>query len=76
MPVAVVSEIISGSTTGWDDAARRGMERARKTLRNITGFEVVSQKAKVVDGEIREFRVALKVTFILDDTVEGGKKKK
>lgn len=67
MAVAVVSHMIASSPTSWEDAARRGFERASQTLRNITGLEVISEKAKVVNGEIREFRVAIKVTFILDD---------
>lgn len=67
MAVAVVTHMIASSPTSWDDAARRGFERAQQTLRNITGMEVISEKAKVVNGEIREFRVALKVTFILED---------
>lgn len=71
MAVAVVTELIAGSRESWEDAARRGFDRARQTLRNITGVEVVSQKAKVDDGEIREFRVTLKITFILDEKKTG-----
>jgi flavin-binding protein dodecin len=67
MAVARVSEITASSPSGFDDAVREGMARAAKTLRGITGLEVVSLKAKVVDGKITEFRAAMKVTFVLED---------
>ncbi len=73
MAVAVVSELIASSPTSWEEAARKGLERARQTVRNITGVEVVSQKAKVEGGEIKEFRVELKVTFILEEPGQAGK---
>ncbi|MBT3881160.1 MAG: hypothetical protein HON76_00620 [Candidatus Scalindua sp.] len=34
-------------------------------MRDLTGLEIVSQKAKIVDGEMTEFRVIVDVTFIL-----------
>lgn len=68
MAIAVVTQVIAASQKGWDDAARKGFERASQTLRNITGMEVISQKAKVVNGEIREYRVTLKITFILEES--------
>jgi len=40
--------------------------RANKTLRGLTGLEIVNQKAKIVDGKITEFRVTIDVTFILE----------
>ena len=42
------------------------MKRATKTLRGITGFEVISQKGKVEKGKIVEYRVTMEVTFILE----------
>ncbi len=68
MAVASVSTISSASGIGWQDALERGFERARKTLRNITGIQVVEEKARVEDGEITEFIVTLQVIFILEDT--------
>ena len=66
MAVARVSEITASSPSGFDDAVKEGMARAAKTLRGITGLEVVSLKAKVEDGKITEFRAAMKVTFVLE----------
>lgn len=67
MAVARVTEITASSTKSWDDAAKEGLARASKTLRGITGVEVVSQKAKVDKGKISEFRLTMKLTFVLED---------
>ena len=67
MAIASVSTITSASPIGWQDAIQRGFERARKTLRNITGLQVVEEKARVEDGKITEFLVTLRVIFILDE---------
>ena len=68
MAVASVSTITSASPTGWQDAIQLGFDRARKTLRNITGLEVVEEKARVEDGRITEFLVTLRIIFILEDS--------
>lgn len=67
MPVARITEISATSDTSFEDAVREGIERANKTLRNVTGAWVEDQKVKVEDGGISCFMVHLKVTFILDD---------
>jgi dodecin len=67
MAIASVSTITAASPIGWQDALQRGFERARKTLRNITGLQVVEEKARVEDGKITEFLVTLRVIFILDE---------
>ena len=67
MSVAKVTEIISSSKKSFDDAVENGIERASKTLKGITGAWVSDQKVTVSDGKISEYRVVLKVTFVLDD---------
>ena len=68
MSVARVSEIKSTSTVSFDDAMQQGLKRAAKTLRNVKSAWVENQDVKVGEkGEILEYRVQLKVTFILDD---------
>jgi flavin-binding protein dodecin len=67
MAVASVSTITSASPVGWQDAIERGFERASKTLRNITGLQVVSEKARVEDGRITEYLVTMQVIFILEE---------
>lgn len=67
MAVARVTEITSSSPKGIEDAVEAGLKRAARTLRGITGLEVTSIKAKVSSGKIHEYRVTLRVTFILED---------
>ncbi|MEM8592986.1 MAG: dodecin family protein [Pseudomonadota bacterium] len=67
MSVARVTEIIASSTEGFEDAVRQGVARASKTLKNVESAWVQDQKAIVADGKIAEYRVTLKVTFILED---------
>ncbi|MCB1801543.1 MAG: dodecin domain-containing protein [Gammaproteobacteria bacterium] len=67
MSVAKVTEIIASSKTGFDDAVAKGIKRASKTLKGVTGAWVQSQQVVVKDGKISEYRVNLKVTFILND---------
>ncbi len=68
MAVASVSTIASASPVSWQDAALRGLERASRTLRQITGIKVVEEKARVEDGTITEFIVTLQVIFVLEET--------
>ena len=67
MTVARVTEITASSTKGFEDAVRQGIRRASKTLDNITGAWVESQKVVVSDGDVSEFRVNMKITFVLKD---------
>ncbi len=66
MAVARVSKITASSTTSFQDAVEEGLQRAAHTLRGITGLEVLSQKAKVENGAIKEYRATIEVTFILE----------
>ena len=67
MSVARVTEIIASSKKSFDDAVEEGVERAAKTLKGITGAWVQDQKVVVEGGKITEYRVNLKVTFVLEE---------
>ena len=68
MSVASISEIKASSTESFDDAIRQGVARAVKTLRNVKSAWVANQDVIIdEDGNITEYRVQLKVTFVLDD---------
>ena len=67
MAVAKITEIQSSSKKGFEDAIKSGISRADKTLRNLTGAWVKSQQVTIQKGKIIEYRVLLKVTFILND---------
>jgi len=65
MSVARVTEVISSSTESFDDAIKSGVARASETLDNITSAWVQDQKCIIDGGAIVEYRVALKITFVL-----------
>ena len=68
MSVAQVSEIIASSPTSFDDAIKQGVARANKTLKNVRSAWVENQQVSLDDkGQISEYRVQLKITFVLDD---------
>lgn len=67
MSVARVTEIIASSKKSFEDAVKVGVDRACKTLDNVTGAWVQDQKVSVNKGKIVEYRVNLKITFILKD---------
>lgn len=67
MSVARVTEIISSSKKSFEDAVEKGIARAVKTLKNVEGAWVKGQKIVLKNGKISEYRVNLKVTFILTD---------
>ncbi len=68
MSVAKVSEIIASSTKSFDDAINIGVARAHKTLKNLKSAWVENQQVKLNDnGQILEYRVQLKVTFVIED---------
>jgi dodecin len=68
MAVARVSRVISSSTKGFQDAVDTAVKRATKTLRGVTGGEVTATKVHIENGKITEYRVIMKVSFILQDT--------
>jgi flavin-binding protein dodecin len=68
MSIARVTEIKASSTVSFDDAIRAGIARASKTLKNIKSAWIENQEVLVNDaGEVTEYRVQMKVTFILED---------
>ncbi|MDH5470145.1 MAG: dodecin family protein [Gammaproteobacteria bacterium] len=67
MSVARVTEITASSSKSFEDAVRKGIKRSSKTLENVKGAWVQEQSVVVKDNEIVEFRVNMKVTFVLKD---------
>jgi hypothetical protein len=67
MTIGKIAEITSTSRKSFDDAVQAGVKRATKTLENVTGAWVQDQEVIVKDNKISEYRVRLRVTFILTD---------
>jgi len=67
MTVARITELTSSSTKSFEDALNQGIARATKTLRNVTGAWIMDQQVVVEGDRISEYRLRLKVTFVLND---------
>jgi flavin-binding protein dodecin len=67
MSVARVTEITSSSTVSFEDAIKKGIARADETLDQVRGAWVQEQKVVVDGGQITEYRVNLKITFVLKE---------
>lgn len=76
MSVAKVIEIIAGSKKSFEDAVGQGVARATDTLHDVTGAWVKDHSVIVVNGKVTEYRVTLKVTFIMKDAPKAASKKK
>lgn len=67
MSIAKITEISASSSESFEDAIRQGIARASKSLQNIQSVWVNEHKVNVVDNKIAEWRVIMKVTFVLND---------
>ena len=65
MSVARVTEISASSKKSFDDAVKQGVKRASETLDGITSAWVADQEVSVKNGSITEYKVRMKITFIL-----------
>ena len=66
MAVLKVIEVLSSSTISWEDATRKAVAHAAKSLKNIRSVYIQDQSAQVTDGVVTEFRVNLKLTFEIE----------
>ena len=68
MSIARITEIKASSTKSFDDAIKAGVARALKTLTNVRSAWIENQEVLIDEkGQISEYRVQMKVTFILED---------
>jgi flavin-binding protein dodecin len=61
-----IVELVGVSDKSWSDAAQQAVTRASRTLRHITGIDVLNSTAVVRDGKIVEYHVNLKVAFVIE----------
>ena len=69
--VARITEISARSDTSFEDAIKIGVQRATKTLRNVTGAWVKEQQLHIKGDQVTQYQVNLLVTFVLEDTTGG-----
>ncbi|MEY4744735.1 MAG: hypothetical protein RL272_680 [Candidatus Parcubacteria bacterium] len=65
--VVKIIEILGVSPKSFEDAIAQGVSRASKTVKNITGVDVLGQTADVKNGKITEYRVDMKLAFVVED---------
>ena len=63
MAVLKVIEILANSDNGWEDAAKKAVSEASKSVKNIKSVYINEQSAIVEDGKIKNYRVNVKITF-------------
>ena len=67
MSIAKVTEVIATSEKSFEDAIETGIARANKSLKNIRSAWVKDQEVTVKKGKVSQYRVNLKITFVLED---------
>jgi dodecin len=70
MSVVKVIELVGTSPNSWEEATKNAVDKAAETLRNITGANILRQNVVVKDGEIIEYRVDLKLAFVVEEEVD------
>ena len=63
MSVLKVIEVLANSDKSWEDAAKKAVSHASKSVKNIRSVYIQDQSGSVKDGEISDFRVNVKITF-------------
>lgn len=66
MTIAKIIEISSDSTSSFQDAIESGISRAERTLKNVRGAWISEQKLTVDGGKITNYRVIMRVSFVID----------
>ena len=74
MTVARMTEISASSSKSFDDAVKKGIKRANKTLNGITSAWIADQQVSIKKGAISEYKVRMKITFILKPERKKTKK--
>ena len=67
MSVARTTEVSASSKKGFEEAIEKGIKRCSQTIENIEGAWIKEQKVVVKDGGVSEYRVTMKVSFVLKD---------
>lgn len=74
MAVAKTIEIISGSKKGFEHAVKKGIARVNDSVTKVSGAWIKDQRVTVKKGKVAEYRVLLKVTFMVKDKAPDRKK--
>lgn len=64
MPTVRVLELVGESDTNWQDAAASAVAEASRTVKNISGVEVLNWTANVKNGQIVQYKANVKVAYV------------
>jgi flavin-binding protein dodecin len=67
MAITRVAKVTASSPKSWEDALKVALERANKTIRNLTEVRVIEEKATIKNGKINEYVVTLEIDFVLEE---------
>jgi hypothetical protein len=60
-------ELVGSSTVSSDDAINNAIERAARTVKHMSWFELVESRGHIVDGKVAHYQVTIKVGFRIED---------
>jgi flavin-binding protein dodecin len=61
-----IVELVGISPVSFAEAVKSGVAEASKTIRHMDWFQVVEERGRIVDGEVKEFQVTIKVGFKIE----------
>lgn len=64
--IVKVIEVVSESTKSWEDAAQNAVNNAAKSVKNISGVDVIGFKGDVKGGKIVKYKAHCKIAFVVD----------
>lgn len=76
MSVAKIIEISSRSTKSFEDAVLQGIDRVNNSVDQVSGVWIKDHKAVIKNGQIAEYQVMMKVTFVVMASQQAAKAKK
>ena len=65
--VIKVIQVIGSSDKSWEDAAKNAVETASKTVKGITGVDVINLTATVKDGKVAKYKATCKLAFMVKE---------
>ena len=72
MSMVKVIELSAQSAQGYEDAVRQAVERVARTIRNIRSVWVKEFEAVVENDQVTQFRVTVKISFLLEEGMDAG----
>jgi flavin-binding protein dodecin len=61
-----IAELVGTSPVSFAEAVKAAVAEASKTVRHMDWFEVVNERGRIVDGQVKEFQVTIKVGFKIE----------